>query len=179
MEYLETFNKAQLSEVNQAVSVSEELVGNHYKLSVNQWLRHRYDVKTLACLEPGEVVHGPFAQIIRYEGQKKDASLGSSVYDFYKICLQDHAILAALKQSPTLFLFPFCLYIVTHELIHIVRFSRFLVGFEASPEEKLLEEGRVHQETHQILKNVQIVGMKRIFSFYRTWRQPVERIHIS
>ncbi len=176
---LEKFNTAQLGEVNQAVSVSEELVGNHYKLSVNQWLRHRYDVKTLVGLAPEEVVHGPFAQIIRYEGQKKDTSLGSSVYDFYKICLQDHAILAVLKKTPRLALFPFCLYIVTHELIHIVRFSRFLAGFEANPDEKLQEERKVHQETHQILKKVRIRGMRPTFDFYRTWHRPVEHIHIS
>ncbi len=176
---LEKFDKAQLDVVNQAVNVSEELVGNYYKLSVNQWLRHRYDVKTLVGLEPVEIVHGPFAQIIRYKGQKKNAFLGSSVYDFYKICLQDHAILAALKQKPKLSLFPFCLYIVTHELIHIVRFSRFLVGFEANPEEKLLEESRVHQETHRMLKNVQIAGMVRAFSFFRTWGLPLDSIHIS
>ncbi|MFZ5573484.1 MAG: hypothetical protein ACOZF0_24030 [Thermodesulfobacteriota bacterium] len=176
---LEKFTPAQLDDVNQAVSVSEELVGNYYKLSINQWLRHRYDVKTLDGLEPMEIVHGPFAQIVRYKGRKKDAFLGSSVYDFYKICLQDHAILAALREHPALTLFPFCLYIVTHELVHIIRFSRFLVGFDANPEEKLLEESRVHQETHQILRGVQITGMPKTFSFFRNWGLPLDSLYIS
>ena len=87
--------------------MAEELVSNHYKMSASQWLRPKYDVKTLVDLSPGEIVHGPFAQIVRYEGHRKDTALGSGVFDYYKICLQDHAIHAALEDSPYMKLFPF------------------------------------------------------------------------
>jgi hypothetical protein len=134
------FKPDQLSAVTHAVGTAEDLVSNHYKMTTSEWLRPKYDVRTLAELEPGEVVDGPFAQIIRYRGRPKQASLSSATYDFYKICLQDHAILAALQKNPALRLLPFALYIITHELIHIVRFSRFLQGFDASPEERLAED---------------------------------------
>ena len=77
--------------------------------------------------------------------------MGSATYDLYKICLQDDAILVALDQHPELAMLPFALYIITHELIHIVRFSKFLQGFDASAEERLSEEKRVHERTHEIL----------------------------
>jgi hypothetical protein len=173
-----TFSSAEIDIINKVVSMSEELVSNHYKMSASEWLRPKYDVKTLADLAPEEIVDGPFAQIVRYEGQLKDTALGSSVFDYFKICLQDHAIKSVLEKTPTIGLHPFCLYIITHELIHIVRFSKFLQRFDASPTEKLDEEKRVHEHTHQILNPVQVSGMAPVFEFYRKWRQPIEGLRM-
>lgn len=174
MEKLEKFDSGQIKTVNNSVAMAEELVSNFYKLSASQWLRQKYDVKTLADLCPDEIVYGPFAQIIRYKGLRKNTSLGSSTYDFYKICLQDHSILSALKKSPRIKLFPFILYIVTHELIHIVRFSKFLQNFDASPEEKMEEEIRVHENTHEILRTLQVSGLADVLKFYDEWRMPFD-----
>jgi hypothetical protein len=145
-------------------------------MSPSQWLRRRYDFKTRADLAPEEIVTGPFAQIIRYEGKKNDRTLGSSSYDFYKVCLQDHEILAALEDSPDIELFPFSLYIITHELIHIVRFSKFLCNFVASPDEKMAEEARVHEKTRRILQKVSVPGMARVLKFYEKWHAPLDRL---
>lgn len=167
---LEKFDVRHLGMIDQAVELAEELVSNHYKMSANQWLRGRYDVKTLTDLSETEIVQGPFAQIVRYRAQKKDTILGSSSYDFYKICIQDHNILTALSRQPELTFFPFSLYILTHELIHIVRFGKFLQSFDASDEERLAEEIRVHDKTHQILKTEHIPGIKAVLQFYYHWR---------
>lgn len=150
--------------------MAEELVSNEFKMSPNEWLRPKYDVKTLVELEDAEVVQGPFAQIIRYQGQRIGSSLGSGSYDFYKICLQDHTILATLEQRKELSLLPFCLYIIAHELIHIVRFSKFLQSFEANQDEKLAEERRVHALTHRLLSDVGVVGIEQVLAFYDEWR---------
>lgn len=140
METFETFTPAQMSVFNEAAAMAEELVSNFYKMSASQWLRSRYDIKTLAELSGNEIVHGPFAQVIRYEGKRKGRDLGSSKYDLYRICVQDHTILSKLQQSPEIELFPFTLYIITHELIHVIRFCKFLQNFDASYEEKMAEE---------------------------------------
>lgn len=179
MESLKNFNSDQIKFVNNAVTMAEELVSNFYKMSIAQWLRLKYDVKTLADLTPEEIVSGPFAQIIRYEGQRKNTSLGSFTYDFYKICLQDHSILSTLRQSPVLKFFPFLLYITTHELIHIVRFSKFLQGFDASPEERIAEEKRVHQKTHEVLDSVRLAGLSDVLEFYYQWRTPFDDLSNS
>ena len=174
MNTLEKFSTEQLEIVNDAVGMAEELVSNFYKMSASQWLHRRFDIKTLTDLNTDEVVHGPFAQIIRYEGRHRAHPLGSSTYDLYKICLQDHAILATLTQQAGLLLFPFVLYIVTHELIHIVRFSKFLQYFDAPQDERLAEEKRVHAKTHQILKPLQLEGLSAVLNFYNEWRIPYD-----
>jgi len=171
---LPIFSNSQLARVNNAVAMAEELVSNHYKMSASEWLHPKYDVKTLAELTDEEVVDGPFAQIIRYEGKLKGGVLGSSAYDFYKICIQDHAILEVLNTRPEMELSPFALYVVTHELVHIVRFSRFLQNFNASAAEKLEEERRVHGITHEILGPVKSHGLGTVLDFYSTWRTPID-----
>jgi hypothetical protein len=171
---LPTFKTDQLLVVNNAVSMAEELVSNYYKMSASEWLRPKYDVKTLADLAEDEIVIGPFAQIIRYEGKLKGGMLGSSAYDFYKICVQDHAILNILAERPDIVLYPFALYVIAHELVHIVRFSRFLQNFKASDTEKLNEERRVHGITHDILEPLKTDGLGRVLDFYGTWRSPID-----
>jgi hypothetical protein len=100
--------------------------------------------------------------------------LSSSTYDFYKICVQDHTILATLSHLDQLRLFPFALYISTHELIHIVRFSKFLAHFDTAPQDRGEEEIRVHLRTRKILEDVGIGGIDPVLDYYRHWVTPVE-----
>ena len=173
----EMFNPDQIQIINNASAMAEELVSNFYKMSASQWLHRKYDIKTIIDLNPDEIVQFPFAQVVRYEGKKKNTVLGSGTYDFYKICLQDHSILAALKQSPDMILFPFILYIVTHELIHIVRFSKFLQSFDASDKEKLAEETRVHEITRKVLSvlsTIRVSGLDVVLKFYNKFQFTIE-----
>ncbi|MBL0732115.1 MAG: hypothetical protein JJW03_04590 [Desulfosarcina sp.] len=173
---LKKFSLKNIIVVNDAAAMAEELVSNFYKMSESQWLSRRYDIKTLADLNPDEIVSGPFAQVIRFKGQRNNRLLGSSAYDFYKICIQDHAIISTLKKFPDIKLFPFALYIITHELIHIVRFSKFLQSFDASSAEKMAEETRVHEKTGDILERVQVSGINIVLNFYKKWSEPVEEM---
>ena len=171
---LARFSPEQIEIVTRSTSIAEELVSDYYKMSTSQWLRSVYDIKTLADLAPEEIVLGPYAQIIRYEGKPRKGALGSSSYDFFKICIQDHAILSTLDRFSRIMLPPFSLYILTHELIHVVRFLKFLQNFSASPREAWNEEKRVHNATREILKNLRIPGLKPVLSFYRKWHSPIE-----
>ncbi len=171
---LERFSPEQIEIITQSTMMAEELVNDYYKMSTSQWLRSVYDIKTLADLAPNEIVMGPYAQIIRYEGKPDRDTLGSSSYDFFKICIQDHAILSTLNHSPEITLHPFSLYIVVHELIHVVRFLKFLQNFSASPQETWDEEKRVHYTTREILKDIRITGLAPVLSFYRKWHTPIE-----
>jgi len=166
---LKYFNEQDILIVNESASRAEELVSNYYKMSSSQLLGLKYDIKTLADLNEYEIVYGPFAQVIRYEVKQKGTNLGSLTYDFYKICIQDHAIISKLKQFPGIKLFPFMLYIVVHELIHIVRFCKFLQHFEASSKEKMVEEIRVHERTREIMQSSSIKGTKEVLQFYCDW----------
>jgi hypothetical protein len=154
--------------------LAEELVSDFYKMSFSQWLKPRFDIITTAQLSSEEIVDGPFAQIIRYEGKRKGSPLGSDTFDFYKICLQDHAILKRLEMTPELKMLPFLAYIMIHELIHIVRFNKFLQIFEASEDEKKVEERRVHAITHQILNSVKLEGLSSTLNFFQRYTMTIE-----
>jgi len=156
--------------VNNSVAMAEELVSNHYKLSATQLLRLNYDVKTLVDLSENEIVNDHFAQIIRYTEKTKNDLRDASVKDFYKICLQDHSIIHAMEKFTDLDLYAFSIYIVCHELIHVIRFKRFLQHFEAPSNEKMNEEVRVHVKTHEILSNINIKKLGPVLEFYKNWR---------
>ena len=49
---------------------------------------------------------------------------------------------------------PLLLYIVAHELIHVIRFSLDPGKFHLSPEEKKIEEKNVHRLTYDLLKPI-------------------------
>lgn len=168
------FNIKELRMVEEAADASEEMVNNHFKMSSSQWLKNRYDIKTAKDLAPHEQVNGPFAQVIKYEARPTDRWLGSSSYSLYKVCIQDAAILSALDKVIGLKMAPFLLYILTHELIHVVRFSNWEQRYENKDEADvtLEEEQKVHELTYRILAPMPIEGLMKVFEFYRDWRFP-------
>ncbi len=172
MQEYKHFNDQNLERVDRAVLMAEELVNDFFKLSSGQYLKNRYDIKTAKDLVGHERVCGPFAQVVKYEGRKKEAALGSSSFSLYKVCLQDPAILSVVEKDKTLLLDPFLLYILTHELVHVARFLRFEHRYENVGEANLTlaEERRVHNLTYSILRGVSIPGLSNVFLFYGEWR---------
>jgi len=159
------FNEKQIHNMYRAADIAEELVSNAYQLSSRQWQKTPYDIKTLVDLEHDEVVEVPYAQLVRYQARKKRSELSSARFDYYKICVQDHNILSAYNNNQGINLFPFILYIITHELIHIVRFSRFLHLFHATDHERLIEEKKVHSKTQEILRTLHMSSLKPVLDF--------------
>jgi hypothetical protein len=166
------FNRAEMEQVNQAAVICEELVNDYYKLSPGQWLKNRYDIKTARDLSLHEQVTGPFAQVVKYEGRKKDVPLGSSRFSLYTVCIQDPAVLSTVAAHRNLALFPFLLYVLVHELVHVVRFLQFSHRYEHTSEASvtLAEERKVHGLTYGILQPVSIAGLDQIFDFFEKWR---------
>lgn len=166
------FNTSELETVSKAAVICEDLVNSHYKLSSGQWLKNRYDIRTARDLVPHERVDGPFAQVVKYEGQKTDVPLGSSRFSLYTVCLQDPAILGTVAVQPSIHLLPFLVYVLVHELVHVVRFLQFHHRYEHASETAvtLAEERRVHCLTHGILAPVALEGLKQVFDFFEQWR---------
>jgi hypothetical protein len=164
------FNAENMAIVDHAVAVAEDVISNHYQLTFSSWGKYRYDIRTLRNLNSAEIVSEAFAQIIRLG--RPDWPSGMRVGDLYRICLQDQNILRALRRDPSLQLLPLLTYVVTHELIHVVRFYKFHQFFLANDEERETEESRVHQLTYTLLRPVGIKDMPVIFEFYENHRQP-------
>ncbi|WP_027363062.1 hypothetical protein [Desulfospira joergensenii] len=169
------FNPQELQRVEKAVLMAEELVNNFFKLSSGQWLKNRYDIKTAKDLAAHERVEGPFAQVVKYEGRKKGAPLSSSSYSLYTICIQDQAILFLEEKNKEILLDAFLLYILVHELVHVVRFSRFKHRYENASEASvtLEEERKVHGLTYAILEPVKLPGLAQVLGFYEKWRKRI------
>ena len=165
------FNERELEQVAVAAHQAEEMVYNYFKLSSSQWLKNRYDIKTARDLAPHERVDGPFAQVLKYEGRRQDLSLGSSVFSLYHVCIQDPAIIGLAAEKPQISLAPFLLYILVHELVHVVRFARFEHRYENTCEAAvtLEEEKKVHGITHDIIAPQAVSGMSQVFEFYEQW----------
>ncbi|MBM4286161.1 MAG: hypothetical protein FJ128_13100 [Deltaproteobacteria bacterium] len=145
--------------LREALVIAEEMTSDYFKLTQAHWLRARFDVSTLAGLKQQEIAPDALAVVAKYHGRRAGRSLSSATFDFYRICLQDHNILRLLTERRGLCLLSLLSYILTHELVHIVRFSQFAVSFEASAEERGREEQRVHALTRNILAPLRFLDL--------------------
>lgn len=161
------FDDSHLRTLDDALVLAEQVASDHYKLSSADWKNAPYDVCTLKDLTREEIVPGVFAQVARYRQDPAKSPSGRGRYEFYKICLHDQQILKATDEGKNIALFPLLLYILTHELVHIVRFKKFLHRFNASEEERTGEETRVHRATSEILRAVPVSGIEPVLRNYQ------------
>jgi len=152
--------------LKEAAVIAEEVTSDFFKLSPAHWRRARYDILTLEGLRREEISPHAHALVAKYQGCPQNSSLQSAGFDFYRVCLQDHNILRTLKARPQISLFPLLLYVITHELVHVVRFSQFLALFEACGKEQAEEEARVHQLTQEILAPLNFLELTPVMSYY-------------
>ncbi len=164
------FQQEEIAVLRQSIDISEELISEYYKISTSQWKRYRYDIQSLKDLQDKEVTDAAFAQVQRYSRRPNDRVRGSEPGDYFKICLQDHVIRKAVERDSLIHLFPLSIYIVTHELIHVIRFAQFLQRFDSSDTEQEVEEGRVHALTYQLLEKLRIPGLPEVLSAFRDCR---------
>lgn len=161
------FTSAEILLLRKAIEIAEEVTSNHHKISTSQWRHYRYDIQSLRDLAPEEITDLAFAQIRRYVRAPDQRPSASRHGEFFKICLQDHVIRHATERDRPILLLPLATYIMTHELIHVIRFSRFLQRFQTDSSECDREEQRVHSETHHLLKSQKIEGLERVLGAFR------------
>lgn len=160
------FDYWQIHQLDQAIDISEDIVGDYFKISTSQWRHYRYDIRSLKDLLPEEIIDTAYAQILKYTQHPQERFRGSFRGEYFKVCLQDHVILRTLNTCKNLLFVPFMIYIVTHELIHIVRFAKFIQSFLASQKERDKEEQIVHELTRELLKKRKISGMEEVLRFF-------------
>jgi hypothetical protein len=155
----------------EAQVIAEEMTSDFFKLNHSNWQRSRYDILTLEHLSTAEVSPHAQAFLAKYQVVPPDRLLPSAAFDFYRICLQDHNILKALMSGKGLAPLPLFSYILTHELVHIVRFSLFQARFEATWPERQAEEARVHQLTQTILAPLSFLELAPVLAYYQdSWQ---------
>jgi hypothetical protein len=164
------FDREHLDTVGEALEIAEDKTGNYYKFSSGQWRRHRYDVKTFSRLRKEEMASHAFAVLNKCSMVLSGPESNLKSRDFYFICLQDHQILKALRRDKELCLLPLLVYVLTHELVHIVRFCNFSQRFDVSGESREVEEGIVHKKTYDILSSLSLPKLDYILESYQGHR---------
>ncbi|MBM4330774.1 MAG: hypothetical protein FJ117_06020 [Deltaproteobacteria bacterium] len=170
------FDKRQRFLVGETLKIAETLAGDYFRINLEDIERFPYDLQTLANLKSQEKTRRALAQICKYEYHKKEPLWKFSINEFYRICLQDDKILdAARAEASSLpLLKPLLLYVVTHELVHVIRFSQDPQRFYLKPAEKKVEEKNVHRMTYQILKPFSDPQVRVLLEKYRPWWEDLQ-----
>jgi hypothetical protein len=143
-----TFSTPQRNQVFQALDEAEGRTSGYYCIPPFRWEQLRYDLLTQAD-HGWEPMPGPVLARVR-RLQRINAR---SPLDFYRIELSDRSILEAAERENLLkSLYPFFVYILTHEMVHMVRLSSILDdGPETLPPNEETEEHRVQGISRRIL----------------------------
>jgi hypothetical protein len=161
------FDQNQQDQLRRAAEVSEDAVADHFHLSSSHWERHGLELVSGTDLAPDEVVAGAFAQVLCYQVHQG----GVRPHDLYRICVQDHNILSALDLESVDILFPLLVYVLTHELIHVVRFTSYQQLYVADEGRRAAEESRVHEVTHDLLKERRLKNLELVLACYERHRR--------
>jgi len=168
------FNPGEIGWVDKALEITEETICNYYHISSSNWKKYDFEISNLAQLRKEEITARGLAQIARYVHPFPFEVPLSYPRDYYRICLQDHNILRVIERKEGIEFFPLMIYILTHELVHVVRFRKFMQRFDVDQEEKSVEEGKVHQSTYEILKSLKGINLKPVIDSYVGHRCPNE-----
>jgi hypothetical protein len=146
------FSYPQRGMVFQALNEAEERTTGYYCIPPFRWEKLQFDLLTQEDhgWEPlPDLMLARVRCLQRIERQKQ--------FDFYRIELNDGSILAAAEREHLLDdsnLYPFFVYILTHEMVHLVRMSTILKdgqGLLAALDDS--EEQRVQGISRRILES--------------------------
>lgn len=155
------FNGSERREVDRALSVAEAYTGSFYGIPGREWPRYPYEVLTLA---EGPGPEAPvFADVVR--AVPMEAAPGGFPKPRFRVRLRDDVILAKAHDVRDIGLFPVLLYVLTHELVHVVRFGSGLADFDAPPDGRRAEEARVETVTRRILAPAADPALDRFASY--------------
>jgi hypothetical protein len=142
------FSTLQRSLVFRALDEAEERTSGYYCIPPFRWEQLRYDLLTRADQGWESIPEFMLARVRRLQQLNR-----SRPFDFYRIELNDRSILAAAKRENLIRdLYPFLVYILTHEMVHLVRLSSILDSESDTPgPHDETEEQRVQRISCRIL----------------------------
>ncbi|MEI8183265.1 MAG: hypothetical protein WCG29_11245 [Desulfomonile sp.] len=164
------FTGSDLKTITKAALLAEGLTQRHFGLSGDEWKVNPYGFFTRRQIHDSLHEAEAFAHVILYERKPAPDKKGKPRENF-GIVLQDPNILLALLRSSFHDLWTLGLFILTHELTHIIRFRKFGVDFFTSVHERDKEEKRVHHITREILSGV--TNTDYVLDLYESRANPV------
>jgi len=141
---------------------AEERTLRYYCIPPHRWQQLRYDLVTRQD-QGWEPLPGTL--LARVQRLCHTRTVHTSAFDFYRIQLNDPGILTtAQREKLETDLYPFLMYILTHEMVHLVRLTSILPEREdlhVSTEE---EENRVQRVAYHILSEVRDEPLRAILT---------------
>lgn len=162
------FNAAQKARVSSLLSASEEMVGDRFKIPSFGVRNYPFDLRTLEELDPDEISDTDFAKLVKIRQFSASTPSIRPRRHFFRICLEDHIILRRIREDKEVLFDPLLLYVLTHELVHIVRFSTFTSHFEDHRREA--EEKAVHEIASAILRRSGGPGIEPVLEKYGSFK---------
>ncbi len=141
------FSAPQRSLIFRALDEAEERTAEYYCIPPFRWERIRFDLLT-------QTDHGwePLPELTLARVRCLQSINTARPFDFYRIELNDRSILAAAERESLIGnLYPFFVYILTHEMVHLVRLSSILDNPHNHVPFDELEEHRVQGISRRIL----------------------------
>ncbi len=159
------FSAEHLAVIGDAGAISEELLTDFFALTESDWRQWPYEVRTLRELDALEHPGDAFAHLVRYGKGWRDKRRGRDCRDFYRICLNDTYILQKTCGGDKNHLLPFMVYVLVHELVHIVRFGRYRY-LPLRENGRVMEEARVAELTNEIVGGISLPGLRGVIAFF-------------
>jgi hypothetical protein len=145
------FSPEQRHQVIHAIDEAERRTTQYYCIPPFRWEQLPYDLLTRQDLEWAPLPDPVLAQVQRLQ-KLSPQSLKS--FDFYRIQLNDPAILGVVeRESLAGRFYPLMVYILTHEMVHLVRLSTILKSEDQAGLTLETEEKRVQSISRQILSD--------------------------
>lgn len=141
------FSRNQRMLVNRAMTEAETCTARYYCIPPHRFENIPYDLLTREDEGWDPLPEAVLAQTRKLNG----VTARRTPYEFFRIQLNDPSILsAASRENLGDHLYPFFVYILTHEMVHLVRLSTILED-KTVPECPEKEELRVQQISRQVL----------------------------
>jgi hypothetical protein len=143
------FSNAERKLAIDALHEAEEHAGSYYCIPPHRWQDMPYDMLTRRDRDWNPLPETVFAETRRV-GQFSPGA--DRTCDFYRIQLNDPTILRAIRRgSLDAEFYPLLVYILTHEMVHLVRLSSILDPELETVLPRESEEARVDRISRQIL----------------------------
>lgn len=147
------FSPTEKQKVAEAGRRAADLVSRFYVLARREWAAMPFEVRTLEQLEPAEIDDSAYAQVRCYGVRRTVEGRVVAEHDLYRICLHDERILDHARRTDESAIEPFLLYVLTHELVHVVRFGQRMQTIDMPTALRPLEEASVDRTARLILRD--------------------------
>jgi hypothetical protein len=162
-----TFDTGELDLVRRTAVDAHRLTSSFYGVTPREWQALPYDIVTAA--DEGEpaldrLPDDVLASVVRVDLPRRPGD----GHQLYRILVHDPRLRQAAGRGPGLE--PLLRYVLTHELVHVVRFGLLRARFEVADHERDAEEARVHALTARVLEPAMESGLERVVAAYRPLR---------